>query len=1009
MKELYNRALYACKKLQQAKTIARSFVEIDVIDNAPYKTVEGLPVGIAGWKPYDNSIGWGGQTDSHAWFRIRYNAKVAQNGELRLLWKDTTDGDGAVNPQFLVYDKEGKIIAGLDMWHTELPLEDSEGEVFIYAYTGMKPAPRLTLTTELICVDLEIEQLFYDLSFLISVADLYLDDSYDQNEIINVLNEAVDCIDFRYIYTDEFYCGVKAASKILRDKYLSSCESQRSGALAHCIGHTHIDIAWLWTAKQTREKAQRSFSTALNLMERYPEYIFMSSQPYLYECIKQDAPELFQRIKERVEEGRWVPDGGLWLEADCNITGGESLIRQIYYGKKFFKDEFGVDSQTVWLPDTFGYPATIPQIFVKSGMKAFVSSKISWNDTNIFPYDLFQWQGIDGSKILSYNLTAQDTFKDGEIRNITTYNAFAGPNQINGAWNRFRQKALTRNILFPYGFGDGGGGPTAEQQENIRRMAMFTGNTPKAKDSSLNNFFSKLNEDIKDKKLPVWRGDYYLEFHRGTYTSVGRIKRKNRKFEYRLQNAELIGAIGSCVLGKEYDYDKMESLWKMMLQNQFHDILPGSSIREVYEESDKVYQALNLNLQKIEENGIYSILSSIKTNGGYLVYNPNSHEVSACVDKGEKFYYVKNIPPKGWRVIANSDLQLNNSVTVKDKLIENEYVRVCFSDDYTISSILDKRTGNEILSPNHSGANLLQVFDESLEYEFDAWEIKNFYERICDEIRHVENVSVCDMGDRKGLTIIRKFRNSVIEQIVSLETGSSIIRFDCKVDWQEESSLLKVKFPVTINTDYAECDIQFGTARRPITRNNSLDEAKYEVCAHKFADLSQGDFGVALINDCKYGYDFTDGNLRLSLLKTSNCPQEKSDIGEHYFSYAFYPHIGSYEVSDVKEQSYLFNNPLKGYEVNKQDGILPDVFSFAKTQSDNVIIETVKPCEGGFILRAYETKNKNTNTTIQLGFKPKKAEICDLMEHTLLSAKINGTEVEVCFKPYEIITLRVTF
>ena len=410
-------------------------------------------------------------------------------------------------------------------------------------------------------------------------------------DILRYVNTALNMVDFVDVGLDDFGECCKKAHTYLKNEYFGRY-CKRGNTSVSCIGHTHIDVAWLWPVRQTREKAQRSFATVLALMDRYPSYKFMSSQCYLYQAVKEEAPELYERIKQRVAEGRWDVEGAMWLEADCNLISGESLVRQILYGKRFMKREFGIDSKVLWLPDVFGYSAALPQILKQSGVETFVTSKISWNDTNVLPYDMFRWKGLDGSEVFTYFLTAPaDANNPKDIH--TNYNAIANPVDFLRTYNRMQQKSLTNEVLMDYGYGDGGGGPTAQFIENIERMQCGAPNFPYTKFERASDFFARVRKKVYDNpELPRWTGELYLEYHRGTYTSVAKNKRNNRRAEYSLQNLEKLFVLANKLGGVEYPRKWFEEMWQMVLTNQFHDIIPGSSVTEVYNVTDREYAKL---------------------------------------------------------------------------------------------------------------------------------------------------------------------------------------------------------------------------------------------------------------------------------------------------------------------------------------------------------------------------------------------------------------------------------
>jgi alpha-mannosidase len=589
------------------------------------------------WIPFNNEDRWGKKDKSFLFFTT-VEIPEEFNGRT-VIFRVRTGREGewdALNPQFMIF-VNGSLVQGLDVNHREIILSEKAvaGEVFniiLHAYSGMHE--RLVEFSAVIAVlDREIENLYYNLKVPYDVAVLLEKEDKRRIDIIGFLNKAINIIDLRKPFSAGFYDSVKKANQYLeKEFYANYCGHE--DFIATCIGHTHIDVAWLWTLAQTREKTARSFSTVLSLMEQYPEYIFMSSQPQLYKFIKEDYPEIYEKMKERIKEGRWEPEGAMWLEADCNVSSGESLVRQVLFGKRFFKEEFGIESRVLWLPDVFGYSAALPQILKKSGVDYFMTTKISWNEYNKLPYDTFLWRGMDGTEILTHFITTRSK----EFRNnphITTYNGILAPPQVMGAWDRYQQKDLNNDVLISFGYGDGGGGPTKEMLENARRMAKGIPGCPRVKIGKVLDYFKRLEKKLEEnKKLPKWVGELYLEYHRGTYTSMARNKRFNRKCEFMYQDAELFSVMGKYAAGKkEYPQDKINNGWEILLLNQFHDILPGSSIKEVYEDSKEQYMAITKAGKELIDEAVKSISARVGIEDtSIIVFNQLGFERSDIVE-----------------------------------------------------------------------------------------------------------------------------------------------------------------------------------------------------------------------------------------------------------------------------------------------------------------------------------------------------------------------------------------
>ncbi len=947
---------------------------------------------------------WGGKVDTHAWFHKKIaipERKIGTRYELSIKTNISEKEWDASNPQFIVYF-DGYPVQGADLNHTNVVLPDkNEVEVYVYAYTGTNlndPAP-VKFYADIIGIDETAERLYYDLKVPYDVLGFTDENTKEYVDILRYLNNSLNLIDW---CSDEkmraSFTG--AADYIEKEFYGKYCK--KGNVKVKCVGHTHIDIGWLWTVRQTREKAQRSFFTVLELMKRYPEYKFMSSQAPLYLAIKEEAPEKYEEIKERVKEGRWEVEGAMWVEADCNLTSGESLVRQVLYGKRFFKKEFGVDSKTLWLPDVFGYSAALPQILKKSGVDSFVTSKISWNDTNMMPNDTFIWKGIDGSEIFTHFMTAQEMPKNGEIKNFTTYLPQGNASYVMGAWRRNHNKDIVDDALLTFGFGDGGGGPTSKDIEMLKRMEYGIPGCPTTEFSDSTEFLNEIKEQ-SESQLEKWVGELYFEYHRGTYTSQSEMKKNNRKCEFALQNTELFSVVADSLLNIDYPQKKIEEMWKTVLTNQFHDILPGSAIKEVYETANAEEKQIREECGKLLENAFKSVADNI-VKAGTVVFNPTSFNCGGTVVVDGKTRYCENIPAKGYAV--TDFVPFDGSVAVTEKTIENKYFIVEFDDCMEISRIYDKRNSREVV-PQGRTANRIVAF-EDYPNNFDAWEIREYYKEKSYPINDFVSCEEVFDGERSGLKIIRKFEKSTIKQTIWLYEHIDRIDFDTELDWQTEHVLVKAFFPVDVNAEKATFDTQFGNLERPAHANTSWDKAKFEVCGHKFADLSDDSFGLSVLNDCKYGYSVREGEIGLSLLRCPTYPDPDCDKGEHTFTYSLYPHAGTIRSSEVYKQAYLLNNPFVAAIASGKGG-LPERYSFASTDKPNVIIDTVKRAEDSddIIVRLFESENKTTDVNIKFAIDCKKVALCDLMENELKDLPVKGGVVSLRVKPFEIITLKI--
>lgn len=1008
-----------------------------------YKNPEEVDASPVPWKDFvSEEMRWGGR-DKHFWFRTNVSIPDNMNGKtVALIVHTGIDGWDATNPQFIAF-VNGVLMQGLDQNHREVILSHAAkaGDSYtidLHAYGGMIHS-KLDLLVDLVVVDTKVRKLYYDLRVPLEVAEKLPEDDKRRIDILTALNNAINLLDFRKPLSSLFYDSLEKAEKYLEEEfYQKMCGEQE--AVATCVGHTHIDVAWLWTLAQTREKVARSFSTVLRLMEEYPEYIFISSQPQLYKFLKEDYPEVYNQIKERIREGRWEADGAMWVEADCNLSSGESLVRQILFGTRFFREEFGVENCVLWLPDVFGYSAALPQILKKSDIDYFMTTKISWNQFNKLPYDTFMWKGLDGTEILTHFITTRN-YEQVPSSHGTTYNGHLNASQVMGAWQRYQQKNINNDVLIAYGYGDGGGGTTREMLENGRRLSRGIPGSPKVKMDTVGNYFRKLEETVKDSKyLPKWVGELYLEYHRGTYTSMARNKRYNRKSEFLYQDTEFLSSL-SMMLGNEYPQKAINEGWETILLNQFHDIIPGSSIKEVYEDSEKQYKEI-LNIgNELAAKAMNEIGSQIAIKEqSVVVYNtlpfdrddivtfevPDGIE-NPCIldDKGEilpcqlleengktkAMFFAKGLPSKGYKsyTLRDKKVECNTSMKVSSNHLENKYFSMEMDDKGTFTSIFDKLNKREILQAGQRG-NQIQAFEDK-PMKWDNWDIDIFYQEKMWEVDEVEKVEVLENGPvRSGVRIYKKFMDSTIIQNIYIYEDIPRIDFDTFVDWKEDQVLLKAAFPVDVHADKATYDIQFGNVERPTHWNTSWDLARFEVCAHKWADLSEDGFGVSLLNDCKYGYDIKDGVMRITLLKSGMHPNPEADREEHRFIYSLYPHSGDWRDGNTVKIGYQLNVPAYAVVEQAHEGLLPSTLSMIGVDCDNVIVETVKKAEDSdeLVIRLYECYNRRTDVTLTF-FKPlSKVVECNLMEKDIQPVDVQGNTFSFQIKPYEIKTFKLS-
>ena len=900
------------------------------------------------------------------------------------------------------------------------------------------------MNSSLKVLDRKTEKYYYDLEVPYQSARLLNTEDQAYITIIQAVNESLNLLDMRKEGSKEYYESLeKAQEYITKEFYEKYCDGEKS-PIIYCVGHTHIDCAWLWTLRVTEDKAVRSFSTVLELMKEYPEYVFMSSQPQLYKYVKKNAPDVYEQIKERVKEGRWEPDGGMFVEADCNIASGEALVRQFVHGQKFFKEEFGVDNEILWLPDVFGYSAALPQILQKCGIPYFMTTKISWNEFNKMPYDTFEWEGIDGSRVLTHFVPTRDYNKAAveggtETEHFTTYNGYINPSQMKGAWARYSQKYLNEEVLCSFGFGDGGGGPTKDMLENQRRLAKGLPGMPRTKMSTAKEFFHVLDKHVTDKKyLPTWVGELYLEYHRGTYTSMARNKKFNRKAEFAYQNEEMYAMLDAQTAGGAYPEKELHEGWEVILRNQFHDILPGSSIKEVYDDSKAEYEGIFAENKALTDATLAHIAAGVKApKHSLVVYNPNSAaaydlvtftvpegmgepavydgETKLAVQKtadGTYVFFAAGVPGKGYKtyIVKEEAADTTPSMEVSTEVMENEYFKVEYNEKGQFAKIYDKKADRDILKPGKAGNVIVSYEDRP--HNYDAWDVNNYYTEKSWDIDQVSAMEVVENGPvRACVKVERKYLDSTITQFIYLY--HDIPRIDIKnvIDWKEHQIFVKDYFPIDVHTNEATFDIQYGNVKRDTHDNTSWDFAKFEVCHHKWMDVSEDGYGVSMLNDCKYGVGVRNGVIGMSMLKSAIHPNPEADKELHEFTYSIYPHQGGWREAGTVKQAYQINNPLTYSWKENEGGTLAPEYSLVSSDQDNAVIEVVKKAEDSdaVIIRLYECYNRRTPVTLIFGKELTSVVECNMMEEGADPVEFTGNQATFEMKPYEIKTLKVTF
>ena len=711
------------------------------------------------------------------------------------------------------------------------------------------------------------------------------------------------------------------------------------------VGHAHIDTAWEWPLREARRKVARTWSTQLALMDTYPDYVFAASQPAQYEWMKVGYPSLYERIRERVAEGRWEPVGAMWVEADCNLPSGESLVRQLLHGKWYFMREFGYETRILWLPDVFGYPGNLPQLMKEAGCDYFLTQKLSWNDTNKPEHQTFWWEGIDGSRVFTHFPPAD------------TYNGDFSSEQVERSVRKFKDASRSLRSLYLFGYGDGGGGPTAEMIESAHGLGIEMGRAI--------DFFDRASAEARD--LATASGELYFELHRGTYTSQAETKRLNRRAQDALREAEMWS-----VAAGDYPREELDGLWKTLLLNQFHDILPGSSIDWVYEDNHRDLSRVVSAAEGIAGKAIDRIAGAGQQ---VTVFNSSSH-------------WRGSAPPCGWAV---DGWQNRPPVSVTGRTMENELLRVDWDERGLLASIWDKPAAREVLS---GPGNLLQLHDDS-PARWDAWDLDAGYLESRRDLMELESEEI----ESDAVQFVHRFGGSRVWQRMFLD--GRVLRFETEVDWHERHKLLKVAFPVTVNADEATYEIQFGHVRRPTHYDTPQARAMFEVCAQRWADLGDGDYGVALLNDAKHGYDIHGSVMRLSLLRAPTHPDPSADQGLHKFAYALMPHPGDFREAGVIEAAEDLNSPLRVSLSN-----LPSQVSRSLIEVDTrqVIVEAIKRAEDSdaVIVRLYEAWGRPCHARLTTTLPADRITRCDLLER-----EREESSLELDFGPFQVVTLKL--
>lgn len=886
-----------------------------------------------------------------------------------------------------------------------MPFEDTGATSFKFKFSSLD-----------ICVKNQvIADFLFDLKTLNQLVEVLEPSSFRRADVINALVTAHEILYYspEDVSREAFMAAIKEAGPVLKEKL--QAVNSASAPYAGLIGHSHMDTAWLWPIRETIKKCARTYSNQMNLMEQYPEYRFVQSSAYHSEMIREHYPALFADIQEKVAEGRYEPNGAVWVECDCNITSGESMVRQFLWGQRFTRKYFNYTSNAFWLPDTFGYSPSIPQIMKGCDVDYFLTTKMSWNDTTKFPYDTFYWEGIDGSRVLTH-LNKTHIWPDPEslMDYVVTGKKFD---------DAVKEKTVSNMRLLSYGFGDGGGGPQFEMIEMSRRLNDLEG-LPRSSHILVGDFMKKLENSLV--KPSTYSGELYLELHRGTLTNQHTIKRNNRKAEIQLRNLEYFTVI-EAVKDSEVASDAMvRPLYATLLPNQFHDILPGTCIPSAHDQSisetteliSKAEALVHSVAKTKEEAYTVSVVNTLSfarkdviyldVEDGYIVDGPYRQQITQDVHGNKKLaVYGVTIPAFASVVLrlVKGTAEGFSAFAIDGDRLTTPHANIVFDQNGFMESFVDKSNRRELRGEGFPLNTFLMA--EDLPSLWDNWDIDADIElklKPCAALLSREIISdgTVELRIRSTYRISEK---STLTQDAVFYAHSIQVRFDTIMHWNDDHRLLKTAFDTTVRSDFSRQELQFGNVKRPTTRNTNEEKAKFEICNHKYSDLSETRYGVSILNDCKYGISVNGSQMRLSLHKGGCRPDYRGDKGVHECTYAFHPHQGGFSADGVIQPAYALNyQPVYLQGDYKLD-------SFACLSDDNIIIETVKPCEDNekaFILRLYDAEGSFTRTTLKLGVEAREVALTNMLEE--VKSVFAGTQaVELEFRPFEIKTIKVSY
>ncbi|MEU9252017.1 glycoside hydrolase family 38 C-terminal domain-containing protein [Streptomyces sp. NPDC048270] len=842
--------------------------------------------------------------------------------------------------------------------------------------SGDRPLYRLA-RMDLAVFETEVWELVQDLEVLHDLMTQLDTEDARRYAILRAVDAALDAVDLGDVP------GTAAAARACLTGVLAA-PAHASAHRISAVGHSHIDSAWLWPLRETVRKVARTSSNVVNLMDEHPEFVFAMSQAQQLDWIKTYRPELFERIKKKIADGQFVPVGGMWVESDTNMVGGEAMARQFLYGKKFFLDEFGIETRNVWLPDSFGYTAAMPQIVRLSGSTWFLTQKICWSQVNKFPHHTFWWEGIDGTRVFTH------------FPPVDTYNSDLGGAQLAHAARNYQEKGRGSRSLVPFGWGDGGGGPTREHLARAQRQRNLEG-SPRVEVERPDAFFEKAHAEYPD--APVWAGELYLELHRGTYTSQAKTKQGNRHSESLLREAELWAATAAVrAAGYAYPYEDLERIWKTVLLHQFHDILPGSSIAWVHREARQTYRTVRAELEGIT----LAAQTALAGEGGQaLVFNCAPHAR-------------RGVPAGGAGVPAEA----GQPVTVEERhggghVLANGRLLVEIDGRGLVVSAYDLEADREAVAPG-GAANLLQIHPD-FPNMWDAWDIDAFYRNKVTDLVALDAMEVAESGPSAAtVRITRSFGSSTAVQSLTLRSGAKTLDIVTDVDWHETEKFLKAAFPLDVKAERTASETQFGHVYRATHTNTSWEAAKFEICAHRWIHAQEPGWGAALLNESTYGYDVTrdvraDGGqtttIRLSLLRAPRYPDPETDQGAHTLRFSLAPGA---EIGDAVREGHALNLPER--VVSGAGPVAP----LLAVDNDAVVVEAVKLAEdrgGDVIVRLYESRGGRAKAVLAAGFPVAEAVESDLLERPLAGSAVGAPTpdgaVALTLRPFQILTVRL--